>query len=240
MNFLLHFDEYVLQLCSAHRIHRYCTNTTRAGRRNTKYTNCTRVEKRLRRRETLERLVSLRVSSPLTPPKLSRARRRRRVSDIAIISFWYPRDDKYFRFACIRHLQDVLSLVGSLRADIFQQRRDRIGARQLNDTVFVDSSERLTGRRGAKTKINFHIRMLYWSWPCLRITHSLAAEGPFRCVMRDFIAVTGIGRGHRAHALSPRFCLTDYFIYGHRVYTAAGASVVAVCAASSTKERLQN
>jgi len=35
--------------------------------------------------------------------------------------------------------------------------------------------------------------------------------------MRDFIAVTGIGRGHCAHALSPRFCLTDYFIYGHRV-----------------------
>jgi len=58
--------------------------------------------------------------------------------------------------------------------------------------------------------------MLYWSCPSK--DNSLAAEGPSRCVMRDFIAVTGIGRGHRAHALSPRFCLTDYFIYGQRVY----------------------
>lgn len=80
--------------------------------------------------------------------------------------------------------------------------------------------------------------MLYWSCPSK--DNSLAAEGPSRCVMRDFIAVTGIGRGHRAHALSPRFCLTDYFIYGQRVYIYAAACVMAVCAAPSTKERLQN
>lgn len=60
--------------------------------------------------------------------------------------------------------------------------------------------------------------------------------------MRDFIAVTGIGRGHRAHALSPRFCLTDYFIYGHRVYIYIPAVVVmVVCAAPEHQRvRLQN
>jgi len=97
------------------------------------------------------------------------------------------------------------------------------GAHQLNDTArrFLRKIDRCR-RCVAKTKINFHIRMLYWSCPSK--DNSLAAEGLSRCVMRDFIAVTGIGRGHRAHALSPCFCLTDYFIYGQRVYIRDRAS----------------
>jgi len=59
--------------------------------------------------------------------------------------------------------------------------------------------------------------------------------------MRDFIAVTGIGRGHRAHALSPRFCLTDYFIYGHPVYVrAAGCHACVRVVRGHTKARLRN
>lgn len=147
-------------------------------------------------------------------------------------------NDEYFRFyVCNRTLatrfvrvlgSDILPFFPpffflSFLFFLFLQKRDRIAAHASRTTPLVDSRERLTGRAvQAKTKINFHIRMLYWNCPSK--DNSLAAEGPSRCVMRDFIAVTGIGRGHRAHALSPRFCLTDYFIYGQRVYVHGRAS----------------
>lgn len=84
------------------------------------------------------------------------------------------------------------------------------GARQLNDARrFLRKIDRC-----GENKNKFPHTYALLELPSK--DNSLAAEGPSRCVMRDFIAVTGIGRGHRAHALSPRFCLTDYFIYGQQ------------------------
>lgn len=58
--------------------------------------------------------------------------------------------------------------------------------------------------------------------------------------MRDFIAVTGIGLGNRTHALSPHFCLTDYFIRSLCIGERGGRGRSRPCiVASSTKERLR-
>lgn len=96
------------------------------------------------------------------------------------------------------------------------------GTCQLNDTArrFLRKIDR--SARCGENKNKFPHTYALLELPSK--DNSLAAEGPSRCVMRDFIAVTGIGRGHRAHALSPRFCLTDYFIYGQRVYIRGRAS----------------